>query len=63
MPSAQIDDAPAAEEASHAARNLPGLVELFARQAACATRGAGKPIEQRAAGEAVEIAVSQPASR
>jgi len=60
---AQVDDAPAAEEAAHAPCDFPRLVQFLARQAACVADGAGEPVEERAAGEPVEITVSQPASR
>ena len=51
MSSAQIDDAPAAEEAAHAPCDFPRLVQFLARQAACVADGAGEPVEERAAGE------------
>jgi hypothetical protein len=62
VPASKVDDAAAAEEAPNAPRHLPRFVELLAGQAACMADGASQPLEQRAAGEPIEIAVGQAAA-
>ena len=62
MPAAQVDDAPAAEQAPHAPRHFPRFVEFLARQAAGMTDGAAQPVEERAAGKPVEIAIGEAAA-
>ena len=53
--SAEVDDAAAAAHPPHPPRQLPGFVQLLARQAPGGADRAGDPIEQRLAGEPAEI--------
>ena len=54
-----VEHATAAKQASRAAGHFPRLVELLARQAAGFAHRAAEPVEQRVAGEAVEIVPGQ----
>ena len=51
----QVDDASAAEEPPRPACDLPGFVELFARQAARGADGAADAIEQGCGGKPLEV--------
>jgi len=63
MPGGQIDDAAAAEETADATRDLPGFVELFAREAAGGADDASDTIEQCAAREPPRIACGETSLR
>jgi len=63
MAAAKIDDAAAAETAASAPGRLPGLVELFARQASSLADRARYAIEERLAREPPDIFGGQPAAR
>ncbi len=63
MAGAEIDDASAAKNAARATRDLPGLVELLARQTAGMAHGARDAVEERLAREASQIVIRQPGAR
>jgi alpha-beta hydrolase superfamily lysophospholipase len=58
--SAEIDDAAAAKQAAHTSRHFPCFVQLLPGQTAGGADRAGDAIEQRCAGETVEIACGEP---
>ena len=57
---AEVDNAAAVKEAPGAARGLPRLVELLARQAARGAHRARQAIEDGIAGETVHVVHRQP---
>jgi len=59
MARTKIDDAPAAKQPARPPRCLPGLVELFTRQAAGMTDFPAQPIEESVAGEPAEVVIGQ----
>jgi hypothetical protein len=63
MAAAQIDDAAAAKESPHAARNFPRLVKFLPRQTAGPAHGSGEAVKQRLAGKAIEIAFGKASTR
>lgn len=58
--SGQVHDPPAAEQPPHTARDLPGLVQLLARQAPGTADRACQPFEQGLTREAAQIVFGQP---
>ena len=56
---AQIDDATAAQQPPHPARDLPCFVQLFSGKASRMTHRACHAIEERVALESREVAIGQ----
>ena len=61
MATAKINNSTAAKEATRPAREFPGFVQLFSRQASGFANGAPEAVEERIAGEPREVVVCEPA--
>ena len=63
VPTPEIDDTPAAEQAPHASRRFPGFEELLARQTPRVTHGPAQTMEEGVVGKTPQIAIGQPVLR